>query len=58
MRNSAAVSNRRLFRICYLVLISLVLVFCGLKSVRLVLLSLLDCVRAKLLSFGGCWETV
>lgn len=31
--------------------------FCGLKSVRLALLPLPDCARAKLLPPGGCWET-
>ena len=53
----AAVSSRRLSISSHLVPTSLVLAFCGLKSVRLALLPVPLCARVKLLPPGGCWET-
>ena len=55
-RNNAALSSRRLSRICHLVPSSLDFAFCGLKSVRLALLPLPLAASAKLLPPGGCCE--
>nr|VXZ85754.1 Uncharacterised protein [Klebsiella pneumoniae] len=55
MRNNAALSSRRLSKICHLVPSSLDFAFCGLKSVRLALLPL-PLAAGEAAASGGCCE--